>query len=84
MTERLDFYYRNGCHLCEEMAAALFRGWPREAEAMRWHDVDSREEWLWRYGTRVPVLMLDGELLCEYVLDPARLVPHFGPPANPL
>lgn len=85
MTERpLYFYYREGCHLCEEMAALLFRGWPEQAAAMEWHDVDSREEWKAAYGTRVPVLVLGDQVLCEYFLDTQRLGTHFGPPGNPL
>ncbi len=74
MTEAaLYFYYREGCHLCEEMAARLFRDWPEIAEQMQWRDVDSREDWRAAWGTRVPVLARQDEVLCEYFIDPARL-----------
>jgi hypothetical protein len=78
------FYYRNGCHLCEELAAVIFRGWPRQAEAMEWRDVDERPEWCGRYGERVPVLMLGDEVICQLRPDPSRIAHYFGPLANPL
>ncbi len=84
MIEAVEFYYREGCHLCEEMAAALFRGWPGRFDDMQWRDVDSRKEWRDRYGHRVPVLVLQGQVLCEFHLAPEVLIPHFGPPTNPL
>ena len=78
------FYYREGCHLCEEMAAGLFRNWPAVGERMQWRDVDSREAWRDRFGLWVPVLALGDRVLSEYVLDPEQLKAHFGPPANPV
>lgn len=85
MTERpVHFYYREGCHLCEAMAARLFGDWPRIADRMQWRDVDTREEWRSAYGPRVPVLTLGDEVVCEYFIDPGKLAAHFGVPANPL
>jgi len=63
------FYYRNGCHLCEEMAAALHAGWPQYMEHMQWLDVDSSEAWRAEYGHRVPVLTIAGQVICEFRLD---------------
>ncbi len=78
------FYYRNGCHLCEEMAAVLFRGWPEQAAAMQWRDVDERPEWRERHGNEVPVLMLGDQIICRLRPDLARLAEYFGTIANPL
>ena len=78
------FYYRNGCHLCEELAAVLFRGWPERAGAMEWRDVDQRPEWRQVYGDKVPVLTLDGEIVCELRPDMARIAQYFGEMANPV
>jgi len=41
-------------------------------------DVDSRPEWVARYGLKVPVLTLEGETVCEYVLDVAKLERALG------
>ena len=78
------FYYRDGCHLCEELAAVLFRGWPRIAAEMEWRDVDQRPEWQEAYGEKVPVLTLDGELVCILRPDTARITQYFGEMANPV
>jgi hypothetical protein len=85
MTEpAIHYYYREGCHLCEEMAARLFREWPRIAASMQWHDVDSRADWIEEFGSRVPVLMHGEVTLSEYMLDGDRLAAHFGETPNPV
>lgn len=76
--QQLYFYYRNGCHLCEEMAAFLFRHWPEQAERMAWRDVDTEPGWRRVYGQRVPVLELDGQTVCELLVDPERIAKVFG------
>ncbi|MCB1925610.1 MAG: glutaredoxin family protein [Gammaproteobacteria bacterium] len=78
------FYYRNGCHLCEELAAVLFRGWPEQAERIDWRDVDTDSAWREEYGLRVPVLLADDELVCELRPDLQRLSRYFGDPVNSL
>lgn len=78
------FYYRNGCHLCEELAAVLFRAWPSVTAAIEWRDVDTSPDWRHRYGTKVPVLIHDDELVCELEADFRRLGECFGEPENPL
>ena len=78
------FYYRNGCHLCEELAALLFQGWPEQAQIMEWRDVDARPEWRDTYGERVPVLMLGKETICALQPDLGRIAQYFGEMANPV
>lgn len=78
------FYYREGCHLCEEMAARLFSEWPQVAGQMHWRDVDARDDWRERFGASVPVLIAGGEVLSEYFLDDGQMRAHFGPPVNPI
>ena len=84
MTDRPVFYYRNGCHLCEELAAVLFRGWPQHAQHMEWRDVDERPEWRDAYGDRVPVLLHGKETVCELRPDLARIAQYFGEMSNPV
>ncbi len=80
----IHFYYRNGCHLCEEMAAALHAGWPRVMEQMQWIDVDTSPALQQRYGSRVPVLVVDGRVLCQYLLDREAVSACFGAAPSPL
>ncbi len=71
--ERLTFYTRAGCHLCEEMLAEL-QSWVSAGRfVLSIVDVDSTPQLAGRYGERVPVLEGDGEEICRYVLDPQIL-----------
>ncbi|MCB1774263.1 MAG: glutaredoxin family protein [Gammaproteobacteria bacterium] len=80
----LVFYYRDGCHLCEELAGLLFRHWPAQAEHMEWRDVDQRPEWREAYGHRIPVLLADDALVSELVPDPERIAQYFEASNNPV
>jgi hypothetical protein len=80
----LNFYYRHGCHLCEEMAAVLLRGWPDVAQAMRWVDIDSSPQLTECYRLRIPVLEKAGEVVCELEADLERLSRCFGNPRLPV
>jgi glutaredoxin-like protein DUF836 len=61
---------REGCGLCEDMLHGL-------AELERTHalppvtvvDVDSDAELVRQYGLKVPVLLLDGSVICHYTLN---------------
>jgi hypothetical protein len=81
---RIQFYYREGCHLCEEMAATLYRGWSQVLDDVSWIDIDRDPTLVERYGQRVPVLMVDGKVICEFQADPERLSAVFGAPSNPV
>jgi hypothetical protein len=66
----LTVVHREDCHLCEEMLAelqALSRRLPLPPIAVV--DVDSDPELLRRYGLNVPVLLLDGTVVCKHRLD---------------
>lgn len=78
------FYYRDGCHLCEEMAAVLFHGWPEVAAAMEWREVDARPEWRSAFGLQIPVLTLGDKVVCALRPDPEQLEACFGPRSGPL
>ena len=80
----LLFYYRNGCHLCEELAALLFRHWPEQAGGMEWRDVDERDDWREAYGHLVPVLKRGSETISTLRPDTARIAQYFGTNANPV
>jgi hypothetical protein len=80
----LVFYYRDGCHLCEELAAILFRGWPERAGQMEWRDVDLKPEWREAYGDRIPVLLAGDDLVSELRPDLQRIEQYFGATHNPV
>ena len=62
----------------------LFRGWPDQAAAMEWRDVDQQSDWRKAYGELVPVLMLGEETICALQPDLGRIAQYFGEKANPV
>ncbi len=66
-------YSREGCHLCEILIEELLVLLHGRAE-VQVHDIDSRADWRQEYDVRVPVVELDGSVLCEYSLDRARVL----------
>jgi glutaredoxin len=62
-------YSRPGCGLCEEMLSELAAMPEVTAIGVDVADVDANAAARARYGHKVPVLLLDGELVCHGRLD---------------
>ena len=72
---RLTLVTRAECSLCEEMHAEIEQ--LRRTHALpelELVDVDADAELQHRYGLDVPVLLLDGALVCQQQLDAAELL----------
>ena len=65
-------YARPDCHLCDEARSGLeeMRAGGAEFEIEE-IDIDSDDELLSRYLERIPVVAIDGEVICELGLDRA-------------
>jgi predicted thioredoxin/glutaredoxin len=71
---RLTVVQRHDCELCEEMLAALERlGRERSLPPLEIIDVDSDPQLARRHGLHVPVLLLEGTVVCRHRLDRAEL-----------
>jgi glutaredoxin len=55
-------YTRQGCHLCEEAWTILEGAQQRFGFALRQVDVDGDPALAQRYGTQVPVVLIDGKV----------------------
>ena len=74
MSSRLTVVYREGCDLCDEMVLELQAlGRTLTLPPLDIVDVDSDPELLRRHGLHVPVLLLDGTVVCRHRLDPDEL-----------
>ncbi|MDE2305551.1 MAG: glutaredoxin family protein [Gammaproteobacteria bacterium] len=62
-------YSRPGCHLCEDMLAALAALPGTAGVPIEVLDVDADPATRARYGHKIPVLLFDGELVCHGRLD---------------
>ncbi len=65
----LTFYYRTGCHLCDDMWQQLLELGVRPRAV----DIDRDPALQARFGTLVPVLTRGEQELCRYFLDPSVL-----------
>ena len=67
-------YSRADCSLCEHMLDELAQMLgPADAAAVQIVDIDGDPELERKYGTRIPVLLADGEFVCAYRLDAERV-----------
>jgi glutaredoxin len=81
----LTLVQRPGCELCEEMLAELERlRRSVELPAIEVIDVDSDAELHRRHGLHVPVLLLDGTVVCRHRLDAPELMRLLAARAPPL
>jgi hypothetical protein len=67
-------YTRPGCTLCESFTSDLAEllG-PSQAAAVEVIDISGDPELEARYNTKIPVLTADGDFVCCYHLDTARV-----------
>lgn len=71
---RLTVVHRQECELCDEMLAELESLGRRLAlPPITVVDVDADPDLLRRYGLNVPVLLLDGTVVCRHRLDVEEL-----------
>ncbi|NGP52817.1 glutaredoxin family protein [Thioalkalivibrio sp. XN8] len=75
----LVIYTRRDCSLCEQMEAAVREVAGAGAEVAL-VDIDDSPALSARFGRDVPVLCLDGEVVCKHFLDPERLRAALGQP----
>lgn len=59
MNARVTLYSRPGCHLCEEMKAALAPARKKLAFVFEEVDIDSDPELARKYGESIPVLAIE-------------------------
>lgn len=75
MPARITVVHREECELCDEMLAQLAALGRREPlPPIEVLDVDSDPELTRRYGLNVPVLLLDGSVVCRHRLDEGELM----------
>jgi len=69
LPEGLVLYVRQGCHLCDQFLLELSLEFGPAVEGLPVHDVDQDADLASRFGLRVPVLELAGQVICEGLYD---------------
>jgi len=73
-TTELELYGRPGCHLCDDALASLaeiVRG--LNGVEVREIDIESDDRLFRRYLEKIPVVMVDGQVVAELESDPVVL-----------
>jgi glutaredoxin len=70
----VTLYGKPGCHLCEDARAVVDRVRAERPFELREVDVTLDPGLFREYGERIPVLVLDGEELFEFVVEEAVLL----------
>lgn len=66
-------YTRSGCSLCEQLIEDLARVLGAAAAQVELIDIADNPELEEKYGRRIPVLLADGDFVCNYRLDEDRV-----------
>lgn len=69
LPEGLVLYVRQGCHLCDQFLLELSLEFGPAIECLSVQDVDQDADLAVRFGLRVPVLELAGQVICEGIYD---------------
>lgn len=69
---------RPECSLCETMLLELCELLGDRATQVRVHDISGDDRLERKYGQRLPVLLIEGELVCAYRLDQERVRAYLG------
>lgn len=73
MKALLTVYTREGCHLCDAFLDEFLPLAQHFQLDYAIRDVDETPQLRDCYGHRVPLLMANDRVICEYFLDPAKL-----------
>jgi len=69
----LIVYYRDGCHLCEQMVASLFQLQKELKYEIKQIDIDTDPVLRKKYHVDVPVVTYQGEVIFYHFFDEDQL-----------
>jgi glutaredoxin len=70
----VEIYSKPDCHLCEEAKAALVQMQRQYGFQLREVNIAADPALLAEYGTRIPLVWVDGHLVCKYFVNEAAIV----------
>lgn len=66
-------YYRDGCHLCEQVVASLFQLQEELGYEIKQIDIDTDPQLRDKYNVDVPVVTFQGEVIFYHFFDEIEL-----------
>lgn len=73
MTAQITVYSKPGCHLCEEALRVLTHLQTQVSFALEEINIQENPALFAEYGEQIPVVLLNGEFLFEYMVEEDRL-----------
>jgi len=70
----VEIYSKPDCHLCDDAKAVLRKMQRRHRFALREVNIAADEKLLAEYGARIPLVFVNGHLVCKYFVDEAAVV----------
>jgi glutaredoxin len=70
----VEIYSKPDCHLCDEAKAVLLEMQRRYGFQLREINIAADETLLTEYGTRIPLVFVNGHLICKYFVDEMAVV----------
>lgn len=70
----VEIYSRPDCHLCDEAKATLLKMKRRFGFDLREINIAADEKLLAEYETRIPLIFVNGHLVCKYFVDEAAMI----------
>lgn len=74
----VEIYSKPGCHLCDDAKAVLQRLQRRHRFTLREVNIAADEKLLAEFGTRIPLVFVNGHLVCKYFVDEAAVIKNFA------
>lgn len=65
----VEIYSKSDCHLCDEAKATLLKMQRRYDFQLREVNIAGDPALMAEYGTRIPLVFVDGRLVCKYFVD---------------
>jgi len=78
LTPLLIVYYRDGCHLCEQVVASLFQFQEELKYEIEQIDIDTDPVLRDKYNADVPVVTYQGEVIFYHFFDERELRKSLG------
>ena len=73
LTHEVIVYYREGCHLCEQVVASLFQLQQELGYKIKQIDIDDDPELREKYNVDVPVVTVNHEVIFYHFFDEVAL-----------
>ena len=79
----VEIYSKPDCHLCDDAKTVLQKMQRRHRFTLREVNIAANEKLLAEYGTRIPLVFVNGGLVCKYFVDEAAVVKSIASVVTP-